>query len=333
MTTSEEDTKSGTGPDPLEPDGFAFHRLARAAGKFRWWRPLLVGGLAAAFYAAPFVLLMVVAVVAGIAFPPVEHAINTIAQGSGSVDFSDPFVFGLATMTLVLMLPALLLATKLVGSKPVGLLSSVVGRLRWRWLAWCGVVASALYAVAYTVSYLIAVAAGEQLTPAFDLPRLVVLLVLTIVLVPLQSAAEEYVFRGYLMQTIGSWLRHPAFAILLPVPLFVIGHDYGPLGMIDVAFFAVVAGWLTWRTGGLEAALALHIVGNATGITLGALGLIDINATDQSLPDLVFSVLVTVTFAFTVLRLTTSMSIQRFRKGTILSTGMDPIPPSEQAER
>jgi hypothetical protein len=47
--------------------------------------------------------------------------------------------------------------------------------------------------------------------------------VVILLLVPLQAAAEEYIFRGYLMQSIGRWLRHPAFAILLPVPLFVLG--------------------------------------------------------------------------------------------------------------
>jgi hypothetical protein len=64
---------------------------------------------------------------------------------------------------------------------------------------------------------------------------------------------------------IGRWLRHPAFAILLPVPLFVLGHGYDLLGQIGVGLFAVAAGWLTWRTGGLEAAIALHVVNNLSG--------------------------------------------------------------------
>jgi hypothetical protein len=36
------------------------------------------------------------------------------------------------------------------------------------------------------------------------------------------------------------------------VPLFVLGHGYDLLGQIGVGLFAVAAGWLTWRTGGLE---------------------------------------------------------------------------------
>ncbi|GAA5700870.1 hypothetical protein [Streptomyces avermitilis] len=37
-----------------------------------------------------------------------------------------------------------------------------------------------------------------------------------LVLVPLQSAAEEYVFRGWLMQAAGAFFRSPWFAIVPP---------------------------------------------------------------------------------------------------------------------
>ena len=242
-------------------------------------------------------------------------------QDSEVMDLSDPFVFAFAMVTLILLIPALLLATRIIGAKPVGLLSSVAGRIRWRWLARCGVAAISIYTVAYGASFLVAVAQGESLSPTLDMPRVTVLLVLTIVLVPLQSAAEEYVFRGYLMQAIGSWLRHPAFAILVPVPLFVLGHEYGPLGMTDVAVFAIVAGWLTWRTGGLEAAMALHIVGNVTAFTLAAVGLVDINATEIGAPDLVLSLLVTLAFAAVVLRLATQHGVQRTLRWTRATPG------------
>jgi hypothetical protein len=96
--------------------------------------------------------------------------------------------------------------------------------------------------------------------------------VVVLLLVPVQAAAEEYIFRGYLMQSIGRWLRHPAFAILLPVPLFVLGHGYDLLGQIGVGLFAVAAGWLTWRTGGLEAAIALHVVNNLSAFLLSLVG-------------------------------------------------------------
>ncbi|MDO5736520.1 MAG: type II CAAX endopeptidase family protein [Propionibacteriaceae bacterium] len=302
---------TSTSGRPRETNGAEFHRLARARTGHRWWKPLLVGVVAAVIYVASFLLLMVVLGIGGGVFPAFENVMGRFLQDPDTVDLSDPFSFAFAMGMLILWIPSLLLATRLVGPRPVSLLASVVGRLRWRWLVRCGVVALSIYAVAYAASILVAVAQGESFVPEIDMPRVLLLLGLTIVLVPLQSAAEEYVFRGYLMQMIGSWLRHPAFAILLPVPLFVLGHGYGPLGTTDVAVFAIAAGWLTWRTGGLEAAIALHVVGNVSVFALAAVGLLDVNATEVGVASLLVSIAVTLTFVTVVARLARRHSIER----------------------
>ncbi|MEO7588109.1 MAG: type II CAAX endopeptidase family protein [Arachnia sp.] len=314
MTTTSNITRPVTTTDGAYPNvvgGVEFHRLRRALGNHRWWRPILVGALAALIYVAAFLLAMVVLAIAGVAFPGFERVMATFLQDSDVMDLSDPFMFAFAMGMIILVLPALRLATAMVGARAVGTLSSVVGRIRWRWFARCGLAAITIYAVAYGTQFMVAVARGESLAPTWDMPRVAVALVLTLVLVPLQAAAEEYVFRGYLMQTIGAWLRHPAFAILLPVPLFVLGHDYGPLGMTDVAVFAIAAGWLTWRTGGLEAAMALHIVGNVSGFSLAAVGLVDLSATEVGVGSLVLSLLLTLAFTVVVARLAGRRSIQR----------------------
>ncbi|MGV8845394.1 CPBP family intramembrane glutamic endopeptidase [Tessaracoccus sp.] len=298
-------------PPATKAPAVQFHRLGHSAANHRWWRPPLVGVIAAALYVAAFLLLMVLLAIVGVAFPRMERVMDTFMQDADVMDVSDPFMFAFAMGMLILLIPALFLATRIAGAGPVGRLSSVVGRLRWRWLLRCGMVALCLYAVGHSVSLVVAVAQGSSWPGVLDVPRALVLLVLTFTLVPLQCAAEEYLFRGYLMQAIGSWLRHPAFAILLPVPLFVLGHEYGLLGMTDVAVFAIAAGWLTWRTGGVEAALALHVVGNVSGFALGAVGLVDIGATDIGWGGLVVSVLMTMTFALLVLRLARRHDIER----------------------
>jgi len=55
--------------------------------------------------------------------------------------------------------------------------------------------------------------------------------------------------------------------------------------MIGVAGFALAAGVLVWRTGGLEAAIALHAVNNSLGFVFGAIGWGDLNATDVTTLD------------------------------------------------
>lgn len=308
------DTTTAMPPVPTQIEGVPFHRLARSASTHRWWRPILVGIIAVLFYAVAFLLIMIIVGVGSAVSPRIESAMAVLLQEGTEFDLGDPISFVVAMMMLILLIPSLWVATMIAGARPTGMLMSVVGRLRWGWFTTCAMVAVVVYAVAYCFSFLMAVAQGESLASAFDPTGALLLLALTFALVPLQCLAEELVFRGYLMQAIGTWLRHPAFAILLPVPFFVIGHEYGPLGMTDVAVFAIAAGYLTWRTGGLEAAFAIHVVGNVSTFALAAIGLVDINATEVSIPSLVLSLLTTLTFTVVVLRLAQSRSVQRTAK-------------------
>ena len=184
------------------------------------------------------------------------------------------------------MLPAYLLASLIVNGRRVGLISSAAGRTRWGWmlvsLAAATVVAGVVTGVSALLPAELEGSTGEIISPAEN-PQFWATLAVVLLVIPFQAAAEEYVFRGYLQQAIGRWLKHPAFAILLPVPLFVLGHAYDPLGQASVAIFAIAAGWMTWRTGGLEAAIALHIVNNLLAFLLGLAGLADVNDSSPGL--------------------------------------------------
>ncbi|WP_282837435.1 CPBP family intramembrane glutamic endopeptidase [Microbacterium flavum] len=281
-------------PAPVLPvdattTGLAFHRLVYARRRSGWWTPLAVGALGIAFYAVLMVIALVVIFIAASADPSLLDRLMTLATNP-TIDAGDPVILAFLLGTIVLMLPCYQLASLIVNGKRVGLISSAAGRLRWRWLLQCGLVALVLYAVSALVSLLIP---GEAAAAAPH-PLWLVSLVLILLLVPLQSAAEEYIFRGYLMQTIGRWLRHPAFAILLPVPLFVLGHMYDILGQLGVGLFAVAAGWLTWRTGGLEAAIALHVVNNLSGFLLSLAAGTDPTASETGLVSFVFSLVLIV---------------------------------------
>ncbi|WP_294568546.1 CPBP family intramembrane glutamic endopeptidase, partial [uncultured Arthrobacter sp.] len=283
-------------------EAFPFHRLTRSWAGHRWWKPLLTGLLGTIFY---LVFMLIVLVIGGIrgGLDPALGA--SYLERLESFDLSDPLVFGFTMVSLILLIPALALAALITGPRPIGLLSSVHGRIRWGWLGRCLAAAAVIYSLSIALSFLLEPLFPGYVPPTLDLagPRVGILIAMTLLLVPFQAAAEEYVFRGYLMQAVGSWLRHPAFAILLPVPLFVLGHGYDPLGQLDVALFAVFAGWITWRTGGLEAAIAAHVDNNSTIFLLGAVGLVDVNAKEGSAIGLGISVLTTAAFAVVVLRM------------------------------
>jgi len=153
---------------------------------------------------------------------------------------------------------------------------------------------------------------ASEPVPASSLPTDPLFYALLVIrLTPFQCAAEELVFRGAFMQVIGSWLKHPLFAILLPVPLFTIGHLYDIWGLLDVAAFAIAAGYLTWRTGGLEAAMAMHIINNTFLFLLGAVGLVDLNATESNPVSLVFSVCFMALLTFMLVKLADRQGIAR----------------------
>lgn len=265
-------------PSDAITGGLAFHRLVYARRRSAWWTPLVTGLLALAFYVALLVVVIVAIVIAAFSDASIFDRLESLSVNP-TFDLTDPFMVAILLGTIALMLPAYLLASLIVNGRRVGLISSAAGRLRWRWMLLCTGAAVVVGVVLTALSMLIP---GEgSASPPTENPLWLVTLIVLLLLVPLQSTAEEYVFRGYLMQSIGRWLRHPAFAILLPVPLFTLGHLYDIYGQIGVGFFAVVAGWLTWRTGGLEAAIALHVVNNLLGFGLGLAGGGDPSATDQ----------------------------------------------------
>ncbi len=280
---------------------------------------MLVGLIAAGLYVVFLLALSVVIGVIAVVSSPASGDEDLEAGPLGSLfadggelpDMSDPTTAAFLLFSVVLMLPAVMLAMRLVGARPTGSLSSVTGQLRWGWLGRCLGFAAVSYAVGTALSIGLSVLQGEQSRVSIDASTVGWMMVVVVLLVPLQATAEEYVFRGYLMQMIGGWIRHPAFAILLPVPLFVLGHDYGPLGMLDVGLFAVIAGWITWRTGGLEAAIALHVVNNCVILALGAVGLADPNATDSTISGLVVTTVTSVLFCVIVTRAADSGNVQR----------------------
>lgn len=316
-------------PRPLPSDavtgGLAFHRLVFARRRTGWWTPLLTGLLGVAFYAVMIGVIMVVVIVLALAVPEVSQRLWAISTDL-AFDLTDPVMVALLLLSIVLMLPAYVAASRIVNGPRLGFVSSVAGRLRWRWMLWC-TAAAAVVAVVLTGLSLLLPAEGEGeaaagIVPPAENPMLWATLVVLLVVVPLQAAAEEYVFRGYLMQAIGRWLRHPAFAILLPVPLFVLGHLYDPLGQVSVGVFAVAAGWLTWRTGGLEAAIALHVVNNLLAFLLALAGLADVNDSSPGWISFVFSALLIGAYVAVI-----EWLFRRSRLGSTVVVTPAPAPP------
>ncbi|MFE9242608.1 CPBP family intramembrane glutamic endopeptidase [Nocardiopsis sp. NPDC006938] len=252
------------------PGGESYHRLARTP-RFRWWVPplaLLVFAVLLFFlWVGVLVVMTIVAILGGSGLAPDSVRVGEIAG----------LAFGLAAIAL--LAPVTLFVARVVQWRRPGSLLSVTGRVRWGWLARC-VCAGAIPATA--VAALVLVVSGEG--PS-DLPVtvgygsvevLAAALLVIALLVPLQSVAEEMTLRGMVMQLVGSLgsptgrsafsrvLRSPWPAILaggtLFAALYAATHPGDAWNTAALAVLGLGMAWATWRTGGLEAAIGLHVV-------------------------------------------------------------------------
>ncbi|TYB46690.1 CPBP family intramembrane glutamic endopeptidase [Actinomadura chibensis] len=272
------------------PSGTPFHRLARTP-LHRWWRPL-AGSLA--IVAGGMALALVVMIVGMIVRTVAEGGVPETGADSVFGDDTADLAFDLGS--LALFLPVALLAAWGIQRRRPGTLSSVAGRLRWRWMLACCGLAVLFCAVSFGTSILAGGAVDDQSSGdehwvgwgRFLAPAIVIVL-----LVPFQSAAEEYVFRGWLLQAVGACtlenargrvgrafsavLRTPWPGIVVGSALFTSGHGYTGWGILDIFFFGAVAAWLAVKTGGLESGIALHVFNNLMAFLFpAAIGELDI---------------------------------------------------------
>ncbi|WP_246826560.1 type II CAAX prenyl endopeptidase Rce1 family protein [Rothia sp. HMSC064D08] len=252
-----------------------YHRLSHVNPRARWFTPVLEGLLIAGIY---FVLLLIVsfALLAFAVMLRVPYDYLTDLQRIYANVFKTPLVFIALLITIIPVIPAIFIARLITNFKPLGLIHSIAGRMRWSYLGVFLVFGFLIFGL-YNVGNL--VLAGSLTTQNSVHPlnsgMFWLYIVLILLIVPFQCYAEELLFRGYLMQTVGRWLKNPVWAIIIPAPIFMVLHGYGLWGLLSVLTMALIAGFLCWYTGGLEAGIGLHIANNVSIFIFGLLGLAD----------------------------------------------------------
>lgn len=262
-------------PPPVE-DPTPFHRLFRTVPNYRWWRPLVAIAILLVFFLVTQVIVGVVWTLGLIVSGQGLGAVGSVTEATAQLtDVSDPFNVALLFGSIAILLPLVPLAMLCAGLRPVGLRHAVSFRLRWRWMLWCAIPSLVITLLSTGLSFL-PLLWGETLEPVtVDIGHFALLAVLIVLLVPLQSAAEEYVFRGFIMQTLGAWVRNPWFAIVISTVVFTVGHSqYELWGLLSVGVMGLGFALVVWRTGGLEAGIAFHVVNNVSAVLLLASGVL-----------------------------------------------------------
>ncbi len=230
------------------------------------WRPILaiiLGGIG---------FLLSTTVVVGVAML-IESAISGRSVFELSQVLVDggitPILFLANSASLAVLVPLSLILSRLVGQKG-GWLSSVVGRVRWGWLAKCFLVSFG------AIGALIVVSTTLEGWDSLELsvrPGWWWLLVGIIIVTPFQAAGEEYLIRGVLNRGIASLIPpRVAGAVVGGVVssvVFMLLHGAGDV-WLNITYFSMgmLFSYLTWRTGGLEAAVAMHAANNLIALAL-----------------------------------------------------------------
>jgi len=250
---------------------------------FAWWRPV-VGVLllvALMMVLLPLVLLPVLAI--GIAIQGGEFS----HEFSAALDQTriTPAAMLYINLTLAGLVPATWFVVRFVHRLRPRWLMSVRPGIRWRFFGVClGLSVVAIIAQLIVGSFLPGDvdATGSHLVHWTGETYALALIVL--LTTPLQAMGEEYAFRGYAMQAFGaltaalgrSWdkVRQERWAVAVAIigsaGLFALAHGVQNFPLFFDRFaFGLLAGYLVYRTGGLEAGIALHIWNNLIAFGFG----------------------------------------------------------------
>jgi membrane protease YdiL (CAAX protease family) len=231
-------------------------------GKNDWWRYLIsFPGILAIWFivgSIPVVILMAYISMDG------DPATNFSGTGFEGVPVILEF---LVTMSSFLpFLVATFLAVRFIHERPLRTLVTGETRIRWkRMFAGAGVwlLIAALLSLVESILY------PDRYVLTFQPVTLLVFAILALILIPMQTSAEEFFFRGYLLQWMGLRLKNRWLLSMLNGVLFFLPHAANPematgsiligLGYFVMGFFLT---FITLQDDGIELALGMHAANN-----------------------------------------------------------------------
>ena len=160
----------------------------------------------------------------------------------------------------------LFLVVRLLHKQTIVSLTTARKRIDWKriWFAFFfwGIISSVLILVDYYGN-------PENYINNFELNRFLILAAIAIVLIPIQTSLEEYLFRGYLMQGFGMLAKNKWFPLLMTSLIFGLLHIANPevekLGYTIMIYYigtGLFLGILTLMDEGIELALGFHAANN-----------------------------------------------------------------------
>ncbi len=162
--------------------------------------------------------------------------------------------------------------TKLVHQQTIRSLTTARKKVDWKriffaFFLWGGLTTAMAFADILT--------RPEDFVWNFDPVKFAILVVVAVLLIPLQTSFEEYLFRGYIMQGLGIATKNRAIPLIATSVIFGLMHianpEIGRLGYGLLVFYigtGFFLGIITLMDDGLELALGFHAANNLFGALL-----------------------------------------------------------------
>lgn len=289
--------------DFIEEDNYKEHdyvTYARQFDSYRWFKPILTAFLVLIFFAILYLLLL--GATGAYDFIRTGGDLNGFTErlrdnAEGGYDSLDVFDLTGSLINLgsvALMIPALAMARGIVRDRSFSSYSSSRGGWSHTVFLKCFLLSLVICGGILCI-YNFFINEPGAYNNQFTQGGLIALFILC----PLQCMAEEYIFRGLVCQTFGSWFRLPILAIVLSSVAFAAMHPYNRIGQAAVLLSALGFNISAWIGHGLEVSSALHIVNNMLAFLFAGFGISDIKS-DVSVDEMIVDALIAVLYVAAV---------------------------------
>jgi len=187
-------------------------------------------------------------------------------DGFASIGIESNFYLVLMLFTLIMGLVGLLMSIKFVHKRAIKTVVTSRVSIDWSRVFYAFIVWFSISISLMVIGYYLA---PEDLVWNFKPIPFLILVIISFLLIPLQTSFEELLFRGYLMQGLGALLKNRWFPLLLTSIVFGLLHAANPevakLGYGVMVFYigtGLLFGITTLMDEGTEIALGLHAANN-----------------------------------------------------------------------
>lgn len=169
---------------------------------YKWFKPILVALIAFGFFLVFSIAISIIAMVlATIQGYNVQTFMASMSGGYDGFDAYSPVGAIMSLGSIAVLIPSLMIGNRLINSRPFSSYSSSRGGFNFVEFFKCMVVALIVLGLPIIItSLLYDEKTGVNKFTVFGF-------IICTILGPLQCVAEEYVFRGHLMQMFGSWIK------------------------------------------------------------------------------------------------------------------------------